>query len=94
MPVTYSTPKAISTPPSAKEVHCVGISMNLPRKGTQEITYSYEAVDADGNVVGTKTVTVSVAQVKAEKPAKFAAVYGPLREDAYERSPYPAGTVS
>lgn len=96
MPLVYTTPKEVAPAKTGTKVWCVGVNIRQPRMGSATITYYYEAVDAAGNVVETRPLTVTVAQIQAEKPTAFATVYGILKIDAYERAQtvFPSGTVT
>ena len=94
MPLTYPAPATVKPAVAATSVYCVGVNIRMPRVGPQTITYYYEAVDALGKVVDQRPVTVPLSQMSIEKPAAFNSVHTVLKTDAYERAPYPVGSVS
>lgn len=95
MPMTYDTPQTIEEPKAVSEIHCVGLNIRLPRGGEATVTYYFEAVDADGNVIDHRPLTIPIAQIAVEKPDMYSDVYGQLKKDAYERAQviYPKGGV-
>ena len=95
MPLHYLAPKTIGALPQFVDVHLVDVHIRIPRNGPQTVTYLYEAVDANGQVMDSRPITVTLAQIAAEKPAVFNAVKGDVRADGYERAQkiYPVGVV-
>ena len=96
MPLKYPNPVSLVAGPQGVEVHVVRTMIDTPRGQPGSVTYHYEAVDAAGRVVHQTAVTVALDTLKAEKPTDFAAVYVPIKKDAYERAQkvYPAGLVT
>lgn len=94
MPLRYPRPTTIRPPVQGSEVHCIGINIRLPRAGVQTVTYYYEVLDDAGRIVDTQSTTVPMPTLVTAKPGDFTTLQRILKDDAYERAPYPPGPIT
>ena len=106
MPFTAQTPITVEPAKTGTVIHCVGVNIRMPRAvasgiivaAAPTITYSFEIVDAQGNLMSRESITVPLATIQAEKNAAYAAIYATIKQDAYDRyraaKGNPAGSVS
>ena len=86
MPVTFDTTAEIETAKRAKEVYCNGVNIRIPRDPDTpaNVTFYFEMVDANGDLIKRVSLAVPLADLATKYPAEVASLSAGIKAIAYQ----------
>ena len=98
MPLTFAVATEVVPARKAVKVVNVGHQVLQPLQGEPTLTGYFVSLDAAGNQVDAKPLTINLAVLKAKYPTEFATVYEIMKrilyKEAQESGLYPVGVVT
>ena len=84
--ISYAAAQVVKPALSATGVECRGVHYRFPEGQPHTVTYYFEAVDAEGNVISREPVTLPLAAQEVDR----------LQREAFREADrvYPAGPVA